>query len=678
MALSIEYWFAVKALKQLHLDDLNRYLERVRPSLIRAAYQINSDAIGLWLEGVLQLPSVVAVTYQDTTFDFLVGDAGAFNGESLPCSHNVLFSIADERPLNFALGSGDVNVCVREEPLGAVALADLVASRFVSLTSVILSALLISVAVFRIVVAPVKKLSKHLADGLPVADFQRFQTESAGRNTRDELDVLFDELKSRSEALRREQAVVELSLPEIQDAIVQTNAQFQVLRSNKSFQELVGDHKDEVDLTELFDLRGIQDSGSQRDIEGPNGRLFELRLVRVGGSGPESGFLFFIKDQDEQQKEENDRIQKSKLSALGTLASGIAHDFNNILSVILANIELVQDKEDISSSAHDHFESIIKYTERGASLANQMLSFARQNAQNITVFKAAEAIHNIAGIFQPLAGKQIRLRIEAATDAYIKVDRGSLETALLNLLVNSKSAVAENSNGAIELRAVEVEIDGAHYISFEISDNGVGMPREVLERVEEPFFTTKSQSEGSGLGVAMVSGFAKQSNGKIEFESVIGKGTTAKLVLPIYEGDIEASDIELDVSPSSATREKQKILIVEDEVTIRDILAFILAQQGYDVQKASSISDIRAGALHKNVYDLVICDLILEDCTATEVLVAFSEVGALPDFLLISGNFPEKTMQQCKQFGDFRQLRKPFRNKHLLDVVAQQLGRPGG
>jgi len=667
----IEYWVAQSQQDRTHILDIQKYLERVLPGLVRAAYQVNEDYIFLWLESIQSQPGVVAAAFADSSIDIMVGDPEVLVDPETSCSLLIRRDISNAAFQGLVLGSGELRICYQRDELNAVSLFSVVFTRPISFLAIILSAFVISLAVYRIVVSPLKSLSAHLRSGLPIEEFTRdrswFQNAPG-----DEFDILQNELLVRTRELFRERAAAELSFPEISDGIAQTSSGFRILRGNKTFFEILGADENLTHLDEFLGSEIVSTPGIHQHVSPTNDAVLEIKTFKVGTSELDAGYVYFIRDIEEQKRAEEHRIQESKMSALGTLASGVAHDFNNILAAILANIELVSETEKLTQDSRDRISSVVQYTERGASLAGQLLSFARQRAQNTTVFAANLAVENLESIFNPLTEKSIHLATRIETNHHINVDRGLLETALLNLMINSKHALKNIAGAKIRLSVREINKDGQRYVQYEVTDNGEGIPPDELAKIREPFFTTKRQSEGSGLGLAMVTGFAEQFGGSIEFESSVGKGTTAKLILPIFDGpaiEYPLHQPELAIPDESS----EKLLVVEDEVALREIICLFLRKSGFKVSGIGSLEELTKEDHLSQDYDLVICDLLLEDCTGADIVEKFHASGRKQNFVLMSGNFPLDLIECIERFGKFRQIDKPFRNSDLIQVVRVSL-----
>ena len=300
----------------------------------------------------------------------------------------------------------------------------------------------------------------------------------------------------------------------------------------------------------------------------------------------------------QQMKEELAHAQK--LESLGQLTGGVTHDFNHVLQIISSNIELLKKVTLDNTHALAHLNSMAEATQRGTKLAAQLLTFARRQPLHPTSFKPDQLLAGIDSLIQRLVGENIELKMRVQEGiGNIKVDASLLENVILNLVVNARDAMQGRGTLRSELTNKEVDAHDAHrypgitpgeYVSFAISDTGSGMSRDVLTRAFEPFFTTKPAGQGTGLGLAMAYGFVKESGGHIHIDSVLGTGTTIRILLPRAPEMISPPS----APPASAINNDPRntdprgVLIVEDKAELRNMTALMLESLGYRVWKAAS------------------------------------------------------------------------------------------
>jgi two-component system NtrC family sensor kinase len=293
--------------------------------------------------------------------------------------------------------------------------------------------------------------------------------------------------------------------------------------------------------------------------------------------------------------------QSQKMEAVGRLSGGIAHDFNNMLTVILGNIDVASRRFGSDNPKIEHLlDSARQASQRAATLVQRLLAFSRQHPQEVKAVDINRLVQSMSELLRRTIGETVTVETVLAGGLWkIAVDANQLENAVLNLAVNARDAMAdggrltiETSNSYLDEDYVAANSDGfgaGQYVLLAVSDSGTGMTREVRERAFEPFFTTKPSGTGTGLGLSMVYGFIKQSNGHIKIYSEAGEGTAIKLYFPRLSepGALpEWGDERTMARPALGARGSETILLVEDDPEVRKFAAEVLREQGYTVQVA--------------------------------------------------------------------------------------------
>ncbi|MCH9012744.1 MAG: PAS domain S-box protein, partial [Proteobacteria bacterium] len=278
-------------------------------------------------------------------------------------------------------------------------------------------------------------------------------------------------------------------------------------------------------------------------------------------------FIGAMRDITERKRLEGQLRQAQKMESVGQLTGGVAHDFNNLLGVILGNAELLEDRLGVDDK---QVQALIRAAGRGAELTQRLLAFSRLQPLQPKALDPAALIAGVSDLLSQTLGETIDIEIESAAGLWMaRADPGQLESALLNLAINSGQAMP--GGGTLTIEAANATIDEAAakandaepgaYVMVAVTDTGTGMSGEVMERAFEPFFTTKDVGEGSGLGLSMVYGFAQQSGGFVSIESQADRGTTVRLYLPRAEGALAPKDKEPDAAVPGARGET--VLVVE-------------------------------------------------------------------------------------------------------------------
>jgi signal transduction histidine kinase len=288
-------------------------------------------------------------------------------------------------------------------------------------------------------------------------------------------------------------------------------------------------------------------------------------------------------------------VQSQKLEAVGQLTAGLAHDFNNLLSVVLGNIELARVR--LPGEEEEIDKLLIRATraaDRGSGLTRQLLAFARNQKMSIEPADANQLVEGVLDLLERSAGPSVRIRLDLGAGlAPVLVDRGQLEVALLNLVLNARDAMALGGSITISTRNTEAgvlpaDLAAGDYVQIRVRDTGPGMPREVRERAFEPFFTTKEVGKGSGLGLAQVFGIARQSGGTVSLDSEPGQGTTVTIFLPRSTVPVPVAVAEPGYASYHGELSHMRVLLVDDDPDVRSTMANLLDSLDVDVIEVDS------------------------------------------------------------------------------------------
>jgi PAS domain S-box-containing protein len=431
--------------------------------------------------------------------------------------------------------------------------------------------------------------------------------------------------------------------------------------------------------------------------QGDHGRSAEVRVTCKGGeqrivqiSGivlADGGVLAAFSDLTDRSRAEADlrasqeRLARSqKLEAIGQLTGGIAHDFNNLLAVIMGNVEMLK----VAARAHpectDYIERTLRATRRGAELTRRLLAYARQQELNPQRVNLNELVQETVNLLLRTLAKNIVIETELApeVDGAI-VDRGQLENALLNLAVNARDAMPQGGKLVIataapiigETEAKAYGIKAGDYESIAVTDNGAGMPPEVLVRAFDPFFTTKEPGKGTGLGLSMVYGFVRQSGGHATINSEPGIGTTVTLILPRPSSAPAMSAPAVIAEARYQKGAGEAILVVEDVAEVRQMVALQLSSLGYQAEAVESADAALQRLREGTKVDLVLTDVMLTGgMDGVELSEAARALRPGLRFLFMSG-YAEggQARERIKAHGDIL-MEKPFTTARLSALVA--------
>ena len=373
---------------------------------------------------------------------------------------------------------------------------------------------------------------------------------------------------------------------------------------------------------------------------------FELRINRV----PEGVFVLSL-DVTERKtaEEEREKLQKQlaqaqKMESVGRLAGGIAHDFNNMLGVILGRAELAMADLDPSDQLYHELTEIRKAAQRSAGITRQLLAFARKQAVAPKIIDMNETVASMLDMLGRLIGEDLELVwLPGKTIGPVMVDPAQIDQVLANLCVNARDAMGTGPGRVIietatahldEIYCAEhSECNPGDYVVLMVSDTGVGIEKDDLCKIFEPFFTTKGMDKGTGLGLAMIYGIAKQNGGTVNVYSEPGIGTTFKIYFPLQSGDIQTDEGET-TRPPRVIRGLETILLVEDEPAILHVTAQMLRSQGYTVLSAATPGEaLRQAQEHDGEIQLLMTDVVMPEMNgrdlARELKAFYPEVKCL-------------------------------------------------
>jgi PAS domain S-box-containing protein len=340
-----------------------------------------------------------------------------------------------------------------------------------------------------------------------------------------------------------------------------------------------------------------------------------------------AGYFGSCIDVTDQQAAEAQLRQAQKMEALGKLTGGVAHDFNNLLQVIGANLEMLSVEIAGNDRLHRRVATALQAVWQGSKVASQLLAFARQQPLSPKVVNLGRLIRNADDMFRRALGEGIEIKTVIAGGLWNTcVDLVQVETALLNLAINARDAM--NGRGKLTIEAGNAflddnyalrhaEVTPGQYVMVAVSDTGTGIDPKILEKVFDPFFSTKPEGRGTGLGLSMVHGFVKQSGGHINIYSELGQGSTVRMYLPRSRED-EDAQIEFPANPIVGGSET--ILLVEDDEDVRVTTAELLSELGYRVLRAKDADNalviIESGA----TIDLLFTDIVMPGTLRTPEL----------------------------------------------------------
>jgi signal transduction histidine kinase/CheY-like chemotaxis protein len=403
----------------------------------------------------------------------------------------------------------------------------------------------------------------------------------------------------------------------------------------------------------------------------------------VDKAGTYYGRIWMFRDITERKLQESRLRQNQKMEAIGQLTGGVAHDFNNVLGVIVGNLDLLERTIQNNESGLRRIQTAEKAAARGADLTRRLLAFSSDVELKQEAMDLNRSIHNVLELASTLGPNVTVTTRLGCEDLRILADSSSFENALLNLFVNARDAMAGNGELSLSEEVIRIgesdvpaEVDGlaeGYYACISVSDTGEGMSKATLERVFEPFFTTKPQGKGTGLGLAMVYGFVKQSGGAVRIESELGLGTTVRLYLRVAEGSISTLSEEETASdrfqPASG-----KVLVVDDDLDLIEIATSYLNDMGYTVYSANNGESALELVERFRDVELLITDIMMPGAM-NGVELAQRVKYVLPRIKVIysSGFAADALTENGRQHKDSSLLMKPYSRDDLFAVVQEMM-----
>jgi len=506
------------------------------------------------------------------------------------------------------------------------------------------------------------------------------------------------ERNAAAEAVRKGamhlQAVIETAV----DGVILTDARGRIQIFNPACERLFGYTQEEIfgrPVRLLFSaLYGTETSEGGvriRDLVGRESEILGRRKdggtfpveVSIGEAEQDGNAIFvgIIHDLTNRKRTQEQLVQAQKMEMVGQLSGGIAHDFNNLLTVVLGNAEALSIRLKARPDLQGLADTIITSAERGAELTRRLLAFSRRQVLQPSAIDCGVLVENMRILLRRALREDVELRIAVPeTPIRALADPAQLESALLNLSINAQDAMP--NGGALTLTTEEVELDPkslgreldvkpGSYVCIAVTDDGTGMTPETIARAFEPFYTTKEVGKGSGLGLSMVYGFARQSNGYVTIYSELGLGTSVRVYLPVAQNTDEAPRAKSTVVAPGGS---ETLLVVEDDPFVRNHAISSLEALGYRVLVASNGRDALAILSSGAEIDLLFTDVVMPGGLSGWQLAdeARRTRPNLP--VLFTSGYPlDSFSTEPQPGGQTLLLSKPYRQADLASRVREAL-----
>ncbi|WP_029349024.1 ATP-binding protein [Bosea sp. 117] len=407
------------------------------------------------------------------------------------------------------------------------------------------------------------------------------------------------------------------------------------------------------------------------------------------GEGGDAVIVYAI-ETTEQRALEAQFAQSQKMQAVGQLAGGVAHDFNNVLTAIIGYSDLLLANARPTDPSFQDVMQIKQNANRAAGLVRQLLAFSRRQTLRPQVLKLGDVMSDLSMLLRRLIGETVKLEVKEGRDLWpVKADLNQLEQVVVNLAVNARDAMPDggtltirttNVTSAEAARYADAGLPPADHVLIEVEDTGTGIPAEIIDKIFEPFFSTKEVGKGTGLGLSTVYGIVKQTGGTLQVASEPGSGATFRVFLPRYVPDVQEAPAKAAEAPAKTTdlTGRGTLLLVEDEEAVRAFAARALASRGYQVLEAGSgIEALEVMVEHGSEVELVLSDVVMPEMDGPTLLKELRAANPDIKVIFMSGYAEEAFAKNLPEGAAFGFLPKPFTLKQLVETVKRTLGRDG-
>ena len=664
LAAVVSGWISVSHTKSLSERRVINLIDKLQNSFAYSAYQIDDFGIQTLLNTISTLPEVQGAAFAGD-LQYLTSPASLSDLEIFSdCEVIYRRDLAGFQIEREILPKGEYRVCAKYSVLTQEAATAFMWSILPQFLAIFVSGLAFLHLVDNEFISRVVDLMAKIQDR------DQLLIDDGPSAIDDEISALETALVERTRHLDLETTTADIVFENVDDGIAFTDLNDRITRSNELFRVRFVPGRIVRPNTRLGSLfTGVEGmtAGVWTSVTKANDNQeldIEAYRVDVQIPGIYDGRVYFFRDLTEQRQMERQAVQAQRLSAVGEVSGGVAHDFNNLLGVVIGCAELSLNEPGLSERAKKMLEAILASARRGGELTDKLLTFARRQKLNRKPIDPTQIVSQIAELGRRVLGTSSIINTEISATFWIEADATYFESALLNLLVNARDAMP--NGGIITLSARDFEHDGKQMVAFHVEDTGIGIPPEFVEKVREPFFTTKEPGKGTGLGLSMVAGFTEQSGGTLEISSCPG-ATCVSIILPAIEQ--RQITVQPDRPPDIAFNHSSQlcILIVDDEIMFAEILEMNLIDKGFKIKTATSLSDVQA-LDDLSSYDLILCDVVLSGHYGYEIWEYFRQTGLDTPFLFMSGNVPKDALHQIGQTQEAL-IKKPFEIQRLVRKI---------
>lgn len=511
-------------------------------------------------------------------------------------------------------------------------------------------------------------------------------------------------LRDKNEAQRielEEKEQLDVTLRSIGDGVITTDVNGRIILMNRIAEELTGWCETDAAGQLLTDVFNTVNANSRKPVENPADKvlasgqivLLERNSVLLSKDGMEysiedsaapicssdskiKGVILVFRDVTTQLKKDQELFKSRKLESIGILAGGIAHDFNNLLTSLFGNIEMAKMVLSTDEKAYKFLESAVRSVESATNLTKQLLTFAKGGDPIKETLSIGEVISETAQF--SLHGSNTKLQIDIAQDLWpVEADKGQLSQVISNLVINAQQAMPDG--GTIHIDGHNIKTTEGALVQITVQDEGEGIAPEYLDKIFDPYFSTKSQGSGLGLGLASAHSIISKHNGTIGVDSKLNEGTTFTFYLPAAETIEEVDDTALDEIESSPPHVAgAHVLVLDDEDDVREVIGMMLEEMGHKVSYAidgeEAIAKYREAQKNNSPYDVVISDLTIPGgMGGQEASREILQIDPQAKIIVSSGYATDPVMANYEEYGFLGRVVKPFRLSELQQAVQQVL-----